>query len=150
MPGNPRWDPSEDWQVLGGLLEGYGGIVGWVREQLSPESPITYRPLENFLLPDPWYRGRVVLIGDAAHATTPHLAGGAMMAVEDALVLAELLEGDPPLSTALAGFMARRFERCRLVVENSAQLGRYELDGTSLEIHKALQERSWQAMAAPI
>lgn len=35
----------------------------------GPASNITYRPLENFLLPDPWFRGRVVLIGDAAHAT---------------------------------------------------------------------------------
>jgi len=45
---------------------------------------INYRPLEAILMPKPWYRGRVVLIGDAAHATTPHLASGAGMAIEDA------------------------------------------------------------------
>lgn len=150
MPDNPRWHPSEDWRVLHDLLEGYGGIVAWVRERLSPESPITYRPLENFLLPDPWYRGRVLLIGDAAHATTPHLAGGAMMAVEDALVLGEVLEAERALPVALGRFMERRFERCRLVVDHSAQLGRFELDGTPIEEHKKLQELSWQAMAAPI
>lgn len=150
MPDNPRWDPSEDWQVLKGLLEGYGGVVGHVRKNLGPTSNITYRPLENFMLPEPWYRGRVVLIGDAAHATTPHLAAGAMMAVEDALVLSELLEKEVSIEIALSRFMARRFERCRKVVENSAQLGRYELDGVSIEVHKRLQEASWQEMAAPI
>jgi 2-polyprenyl-6-methoxyphenol hydroxylase-like FAD-dependent oxidoreductase len=149
MPGNPRWDPSEDWSVLKGLLEGFGGVVGQVREALSSASNIVYRPLENFLLPDPWYRGRVLMIGDAAHATTPHLAGGAMMAVEDALVLGELLE-ERPIEQALTAFMRRRFERCRLVVEHSAQLGRFEMDGTPVEVHAELQQSSWQAMAAPI
>jgi 2-polyprenyl-6-methoxyphenol hydroxylase-like FAD-dependent oxidoreductase len=38
---------------------------------------INYRPLEKLLLPPPWHRGRAILIGDAAHATTPHLASGA-------------------------------------------------------------------------
>ena len=136
--------------MLRELLGGFGGIAGRVRDELGPASNIVYRPLANFLLPDPWYRGRVLLIGDAAHATTPHLAGGAMMAVEDALVLGELLDADPSIEAILPAFMARRFERCRLVVENSAELGRYELTGVSIEKHADLQARSWQALAAPI
>ena len=40
---------------------------------------------------DTWVRGRVVLVGDAAHATSPNMAEGAAMALEDALVLAECL-----------------------------------------------------------
>lgn len=150
MPGNPRWEPSEDWSVLKDLLEGYGGVVGWVRERLRPDSNIVYRPLENFLLDSPWYRGRVLLIGDAAHATTPHLAAGAMMAVEDALVLAELFQGGATTPEILEAFMTRRFERCRHVVENSGTLGQYELDGVDPVVHKELQEASWQRMAAPI
>lgn len=150
LPDNPRWDPSEDWIKLRHYLDGYGGIIGTVRDQLTAESNIVYRPLESFLLPAPWYRGRVVLIGDAAHATTPHLAAGAMMAVEDALVLSELLVANDSLAEALVKFMDRRFERCRMVVENSATLGQYELNGVAIETHKKLQEVSWQAMAAPI
>lgn len=149
MPDNPRWDESENWSVLKELLQDFGGVVGQVRDALSPASNIVYRPLENFLLPDPWFRGRVLLIGDAAHATTPHLAGGAMMAAEDSLVLGELLD-EQPIERALPAFMARRFERCRLVVEHSAQLGRFEMDGTPVEEHTQLQQSSWQAMAAPI
>ena len=150
LPDNPRWGPSEDWLKLRDYLEGYGGIIGTVRNQLNAESNIVYRPLESFLLPSPWYRGRIVLIGDAAHATTPHLAAGAMMAVEDALVLSELLVANEALADALEKFMRRRFERCRMVVENSAELGRYEIEGVAIETHKKLQEESWQAMAAPI
>ncbi len=44
------------------------------------------------MMQKPWHVGRTVLIGDAAHATTPHLASGAGLAVEDALVLAEEIE----------------------------------------------------------
>lgn len=150
LPDNPRWDPSEDWIKLRHYLDGYGGIIGTVRDQLTAASNIVYRPLESFLLPAPWYRGRVVLIGDAAHATTPHLAAGAMMAVEDALVLSELLVANDSLEEALVKFMDRRFDRCRMVVENSATLGQYELNGVAIETHKKLQEVSWQAMAAPI
>ena len=47
--------------------------------------------MNSFLLPPPWHRGRVLVIGDAAHTTTPHLATGAGIAIEDAVVLAELL-----------------------------------------------------------
>lgn len=90
------------------------------------------------------------MIGDAAHATTPHLAAGAMMAVEDALVLSELLVAHESLDEVLVKFMQRRFERCRMVVENSATLGRYELEEVAIETHKKLQADSWQAMAAPI
>ena len=56
---------------------------------LNDQSRIVYRPLEALLMPRPWSKGRVVLIGDAVHATTPHLASGACIGIEDAIVLAE-------------------------------------------------------------
>ncbi len=62
-----------------------------VRDSLREDSLVLYRPMDNLLLPLPWHRGRVVLIGDAAHATTPHLASGAGIGIEDAIVLAEEL-----------------------------------------------------------
>src|SRR6185437_8846333 len=46
----------------------------------------------------PWHSGRVLLIGDAAHAPTPHLAMGAGIAMEDAVVLGEML--DPSVELA--------------------------------------------------
>jgi FAD-dependent urate hydroxylase len=60
---------------------------------------------------DRWALDRVVLIGDAAHATSPNMAQGAAMALEDALVLADCLHAIPAIPDALAAFQARRRPR---------------------------------------
>jgi 2-polyprenyl-6-methoxyphenol hydroxylase-like FAD-dependent oxidoreductase len=116
---------------LGALMAPYGGVVADVRAALGPQSRIVARPLETITLDDPWHRDGVVLIGDAAHATTPQLASGAGMAMEDGVVLGECLAAAPDLDRALSAFMARRFDRCRLVVENSLRLGQLERAGAT-------------------
>jgi 2-polyprenyl-6-methoxyphenol hydroxylase-like FAD-dependent oxidoreductase len=60
---------------------------------------------------DRWAHERVVLIGDAAHATSPNMAQGAAMALEDALVLADCLRKIAAISDAIAAFEARRRPR---------------------------------------
>jgi 2-polyprenyl-6-methoxyphenol hydroxylase-like FAD-dependent oxidoreductase len=60
---------------------------------------------------DRWVRGPVVLVGDAAHATSPNMAEGAAMAFEDALVLAESLVEHGSIDDALAAFESRRRRR---------------------------------------
>ena len=80
-------------------------------------------------MPAPWHRGRVVLIGDAAHACPPTLAQGAAQALEDAAVLTELLLSSAALDDGLwAAFTARRFDRAKTVVEASCQLAQWQLD----------------------
>lgn len=116
---------------LAELMAPYGGIVSEVRAGLGPDSQIIARPLETIVVPDPWHRDGVVLIGDAAHATTPQLASGAGMAMEDGVVLGECVGAAPDLGSALAAFMARRFDRCRLVVESSLRLGQLERNGAT-------------------
>jgi 2-polyprenyl-6-methoxyphenol hydroxylase-like FAD-dependent oxidoreductase len=101
------------------------------------------------LLPNPWYRGRVVLIGDAAHATTPHLASGAGMAVEDGIVLAEEITRDGDIDAALPRFMQRRFERGKLVVENSLRLGELEMTHGSPMEHTRVMMAAVAALAQP-
>ena len=51
------------------------------------------------MVPYPWYRGRVMIMGDAAHAMTPYLGSGAAMAIEDGVVFAQLLDSDDPCTT---------------------------------------------------
>ena len=80
-------------------------------------------------MPAPWHRGRVALIGDAVHATTPHMASGAGLAVEDGLVLAEELAAADNVEAGLTAFAARRMERARMVVENSVKVGEIEMTG---------------------
>jgi 2-polyprenyl-6-methoxyphenol hydroxylase-like FAD-dependent oxidoreductase len=69
---------------------GFAEPVGTVLAQLQPAAPIHFSPIEE-VVPSPSGRGRVILIGDAAHAMSPNMASGAALAVEDALVLAGLL-----------------------------------------------------------
>jgi len=91
----------------------------------SPEKVI-WRPFENTLVPSPWYRDRVILIGDAAHTMTPHLTAGGGMAIEDAVILAETLAQSGSVSDAPRNFMERRFERVRAACEISLEICKLE------------------------
>jgi 2-polyprenyl-6-methoxyphenol hydroxylase-like FAD-dependent oxidoreductase len=109
-----------------GLLEPFGGNVADHRDQIVDPEQVVYRPVENILVPDPWYRGRALLIGDAAHGTSPHAGQGAAQAIEDGVVLAEEIASGKSADDVLQAFMARRFERCRQVVELSGAIGAWE------------------------
>lgn len=149
VPTNPRMQDTDLHRPLADLLKEFGGPIGRVRDDLGPHSRVVYRPLERLLLPPPWYKGRVVLIGDAAHATTPHLASGAGIGLEDAIVLSESLAQETTIQDALQRFMERRFDRCKLVVENSARLGELEMQAAPIEQQAALSRTTAAALALP-
>jgi 2-polyprenyl-6-methoxyphenol hydroxylase-like FAD-dependent oxidoreductase len=107
-------------------LSEFGGIVAELREQIVNPKEVIYRPYEALLMPSPWYRGRVLLIGDAVHSSPPQLGQGAALAIEDAVVLADLLGRVDDLDKVLAEFMEQRMERCKLVVETSVNLVEWE------------------------
>jgi 2-polyprenyl-6-methoxyphenol hydroxylase-like FAD-dependent oxidoreductase len=148
-PGDP-WVPLEEQaERLEALMAGFGGIVPEVRAGVRDNPTINYRPLKIFFLERPWRKGRVILLGDAVHATTPHLASGAGMAVEDAVVLAEEIRvGDVP--AALDRFTDRRFTRCRDVIRNSVRLGELEMTHGSPQEHRDLMAASIAALRQPI
>jgi len=130
------------------LLAGFGGDIAPIRDSLTAESEVVYRPLEAALQPRPWHRGRVVLLGDAAHATTPHLASGAGSAVEDAMVLAEeLMRPGRSVPAALEAYTDRRFERCRTVVETSIAIGEVQLRHGPQEEVGALMGKAFRTLA---
>lgn len=148
--GDPYVAPEDQLPTLRRMMSGYGGRIAGIRSALGPQSSIVYRPLETLLKPPPWFRGRTVLLGDAIHATTPHLASGAGMAVEDALVLAEELGATGSVSAALPRYVERRWQRCRTVVESSVRIGELEMaNGDPAEQQRLLAEAS-AALAAPI
>jgi len=136
--------------ALAAILKDYGGHVATVRESLNEKSEINFRPLEGFILPEPWYRGRVILIGDAAHPTTPQLASGAGMAVEDGLVLADELDKAGSVEQAFAAFMERRIGRCRLVTNSSVELGRLEQERAPVDQMTAVVRHALAKLAEPI
>ena len=107
----------------------YGGFAPAVAAQATSSEQLDFRALHTVLVPPPWHAGTVVLIGDAVHTTTPHLAYGAGLAIEDAVVLGELIGSGVTAPDLGRRLIERRFERCRIVVENSLQLSRWEQQG---------------------
>ncbi|MFB7338400.1 FAD-dependent monooxygenase [Streptomyces adustus] len=107
--------------------QGYGGIWGQVRDGIADDAIVNYQWIEAMRVESPWYRGRTVIIGDAAHACPPLIAQGAAMCAEDAVVLAEMLTVGDKIEDVLPAFMERRFPRVRMVLDNSLQLAEWEI-----------------------
>lgn len=118
-PGNPRYPREGLAAAMRGKTAQCAPAIRQLAEQITDDDGVVYRPLESLLVEGPWHRGRVVLLGDAVHATTPHLGQGAGMAIEDSLVLAEELARHEDVEGAFNAYRARRFERCAYIVRAS-------------------------------
>ena len=92
-----------------------------------------------------WYAGRVVLVGDAAHASSPMMGQGGCMAMEDACVLAEELSAAVTVDSALASYVSRRRPRAKWVQQQSMALAEV-LTGPSAVRNPALRERGNELM----
>lgn len=149
-PGNPWMEPAALADGLRQRLAGFGGLIGELREQIVDNAGVVYKPLEAVFVDEPWYCGRVLLIGDAAHATTPHLGQGAGMAIEDAVVLAEELTAGGSLNAQLQRFMDRRFERCKFISEMSLLAGVKEIQRDPSFDRIGLVKRMLEVTAQPI
>ncbi|HTJ38820.1 MAG TPA: FAD-dependent oxidoreductase [Dactylosporangium sp.] len=122
-------EPAARLAVLRELAGAYHGPWDEIRDALTDPGRVNYTWFETHVLPAPWNRGRVVLIGDAAHTCPPTLAQGGAQALEDAAVLGELLvERDAVDLDLWDAFHARRFERARAVVDASNQLCRWLIE----------------------
>jgi 2-polyprenyl-6-methoxyphenol hydroxylase-like FAD-dependent oxidoreductase len=107
----------------------YDGPWNDIRADLEAGARANYTWFTQHIVSEPWNRGRVVIIGDAAHSCPPTIAQGAAQGLEDALVLTELLTTRDAVDEALwADFHARRLPRAAAVVEASVQLGQWQLD----------------------
>ncbi|NEK56775.1 FAD-binding protein [Geodermatophilus sabuli] len=137
-------------ELMAERAEGYGGLWPAIRASMGPDTTIDYRSLDALLIDGPWHQGRVLLIGDAAHACPPMLAQGAAMAAEDAIVLAELIGDGHPVDTVLCLFMERRQQRAAMVVDNSVQLARWEVEPDTPGADPAgLMRSSMEILAGP-
>jgi 2-polyprenyl-6-methoxyphenol hydroxylase-like FAD-dependent oxidoreductase len=120
-----------------------------LQKHLTDDSTIIVNDYNWLLTPNPWNRGRVLLIGDAAHATTATLASGGGMAIEDAVVLGEEVDAGGPVEQVLDRFMKRRFERARLVVETSVELDRMLHRGDPIPPQNELRANAMAVLASP-
>ena len=94
------------------------GLLDRLDEATADGAVVHGGPIEEVDLPS-WSRGRVLLVGDAAHATSPNMAEGAAMALEDAIVLAESVTAAPDVGAGIALFERRRRRRTDWVREQT-------------------------------
>jgi len=121
-PGNPRYPTEGIAKAMRDKLKNAPPVIAEYAKQITEDEEVVYKPLNWLMLDGNWYQGSTILIGDAAHATTPHLGQGAGMAIEDSVVLAEELSNEASVETAFNAFMKRRAERCRYIVESSVAI----------------------------
>ena len=149
-PGNPRYPAAGMAARMREKIAACAPAIVELGAAITDDAGVVYRPLEVVNLTGQWHRGRVVLLGDAAHATTPHLGQGAGMAIEDSLVLAEELAVQASVSAALTAYHARRQPRCSYIVESSLAICRGQLgEGPPVDHAKAAAEML-QRVSEPI
>jgi 2-polyprenyl-6-methoxyphenol hydroxylase-like FAD-dependent oxidoreductase len=120
-----------------------------LRQRLTPEAKLICRPYDWIFVPGTWHIGRVLLIGDAAHATTSNMGMGGGMALEDGVVLGQCMRAASTLNEALSQFMQRRYERVRLVVETSVALSRLDQAKAPRSESMALFKSAFQTLGQP-
>lgn len=139
-PGNPRHAPEDYVASFRERTKAFTGKLAELREQVSDDTVNVYVPIEYVVVREPWYRGRVVIAGDAAHTSPPHISQGAAMALEDAVTLSAALRDHESVEDALAGWYERRRDRASLVADMSLAL-------LHEEMHEELSERDTQLLA---
>jgi 2-polyprenyl-6-methoxyphenol hydroxylase-like FAD-dependent oxidoreductase len=90
----------------------------------TPPRQIIHTDISDLKTLRTWKSGRVVLLGDAAHATTPNLGQGAAQAIEDALALANCLQSHGLNENALDQFVRLRTKKTQWIVDRSWSIGR--------------------------
>lgn len=140
--------------LLADHLSEFGGeipsIVKLIHEGKITAKDIIFRPLSYHMLEEEWHKNRIVLIGDAVHAATPHLATGAGIAVEGALILSQEIEKEQTIEEAFKNYRRRHYARAKLVVDNSVQLGQYEINHEPDEKRGLLMKESYEQLSKPI
>jgi 2-polyprenyl-6-methoxyphenol hydroxylase-like FAD-dependent oxidoreductase len=149
-PDNPDHPVEGLASVMRERLAGCAPAIRTIAEHITDDGRVVYRPLEAIFLEGAWHKGRIALLGDAVHATTPHLGQGGGMAIEDAVVLAEELARHADAEATFSAYRRRRFDRCRYVVEKSLEICRGQLGkGPLIDNAKAGAEMN-AVLAQPI
>ena len=133
-----------DARALRALLSRFPVPIAAIAAHVEDDTPVVRQKVTPGLLPQPWPRGSVIAVGGCAHALPPHFGQSAAQAVEDAVVLGELL-AQPSDRRALAqAFAQRRTTRVQQVTSIAMQAARWqaEPDGDTdlLELARSLDQ----------
>jgi FAD-dependent urate hydroxylase len=120
----PEAVPRDPGSARAHVLDRHVNDPAWIREVVECTSSVVGPfPLNDILSMPRWHSGRVCLIGDAAHATTPSAGQGASLALEDAMVLAQCIRDIDVPEAAFAAFERVRRERVEAIVKQSRRNG---------------------------
>lgn len=116
--------PPEDWPAqMRATFAEFRGPAAPFLDALDENAEVLLTAVEEIVMPLPWHRGRVLLIGDAAHASTPFMGQGGAMAMQDAVVLARILDVAETVPEALTRFGTLRAPVCKFVQDVSRAVG---------------------------
>lgn len=136
---NRRVDDNEARDLFRKVLDGFE--APYVRELLSlvdDEDAVIARPYLLHHQPAPWFRGRIVVVGDAAHTIAANMGAGGVIGFEDGVVLGQELARKESLEAALTAFQDRRVERTGAVVRASREMleAQVQRQASALEINQ--------------
>jgi 2-polyprenyl-6-methoxyphenol hydroxylase-like FAD-dependent oxidoreductase len=134
--GRVRWyvthgsRPGEKWgevdkDEIAAQVDGWHELVVAAVDAADPTSVVTMEAWGLEPLPS-WVNGRLVLLGDAAHLTTPSVSGGACTTIEDAVALVRRLTAGERIEEALRGFERERKRHDERMVRDSRWIGRLQ------------------------
>lgn len=152
MVAQPEDDPAEGrLERLRELFSAYPSPVPELLNTVDASTPVHYAAVEEVAL-DAWGRGRVLLIGDAAHAMSPNMACGCAMAFEDALVLADQIEHTGIHIGIAAAFRHRRAPRVDWLRKQTNQRDRLRNFPQAIRnaLLRRLAERTYRANYQPL
>lgn len=120
---NRHLEQEEAVKVFREILQRYPApYIQALRETVADDDEIVVRPYVYHNMPAPWHHDRILVLGDAAHTMSAHIASGGVMALEDAIVLGEELANATDLDTALLAFAKRRARRTFVAVDACRQM----------------------------
>ncbi len=131
--GRMNWYLSVNRQTLETSVVEKDRLLEWVHNWQEPVSEIIQKTLEEDIIQiniwdrppsDAWGCGRVTLLGDAAHPTSPNLGQGAGMAIEDAYCLATFFESSMSVPEAFRAYEKARWKRTSTTTFRSQLVGR--------------------------
>lgn len=149
-PENPRYPRDGLAAAMRSKLTGMPPRIATLASDITDDDGVVYKPLETLMLDGPWHSGRIVLLGDAVHASTPHLGQGAGMAIEDSIVLADELARAASPDEAFQAYRARRFDRCQYIVSASRGVCDSQLGKAPPIDYAAVTRGMFETLARPI
>lgn len=123
LPAGRQIPPEEALALIRHELRDFPGYMQTLLQHLQPGALI-HSDLYDIAPLHQWYKGRIVLLGDAAHATTPNLGQGAGQAIEDAYVLAKCLSLEKNIASAFEKYRHLRMKRVHTLVNLSWKIAK--------------------------